>query len=126
MGIVMGLDGLNAVVFAMEGELNRRKTKTGNIVQTAGIMTEGDAKQACPVDTGRLRASIHYEKIDTLHCSVGTNVNYAADVEYGHRTRGESTVAPRPYLIPAFIKNREEMLAQCQKLAQVGSSGWSD
>lgn len=47
-----------------------------------GATAEGHAKRACPVDTGRLRASITYAvNDDTVY--VGTNVDYAEYIEYG-------------------------------------------
>lgn len=57
-----------------------------------GEVGEGFAKQECPVDTGRLRASISYsvvEKKDRVSTYIGTNVEYAIFVEYrnvSHRT----------------------------------------
>lgn len=41
------------------------------------------AKEKCPVKTGRLRASITTEVRTVTEGYVGTNVEYAADVEYG-------------------------------------------
>ena len=53
--------------------------------QGAGVI-EGEAKRRCPVDTGRLRASITTETSideDQVIALVGTNVEYATAVEYG-------------------------------------------
>lgn len=60
-----------------------------------------DAARACPVDTGRLRQSLTVQKIGDGHYRVGTNVNYAAYVEFGTRFR-----AATPYLRPAIEKAR--------------------
>lgn len=51
-----------------------------------GVDVQNEAKRRCPVDTGRLRSSIVH-RIDgsgrVSGITVGTNVSYAADVEYG-------------------------------------------
>ena len=55
------------------------------LVQT-GIDVQNRARQLCPVDTGRLRSSIVHRVDGSGRVSgitVGTNVSYAADVEYG-------------------------------------------
>lgn len=49
---------------------------------------ESAAKKACPVNTGRLRASITHEvsaEGKEVVARVGTNVEYAAYVEFGTR-----------------------------------------
>ena len=90
-------------------------------VHKAGLLVERDAKLLCPVDTGRLRNSIHTELVLTEtggEAHVGTNVEYAAYVEYGTGQRGDPSVAhrqdwlgkpPKPYLRPAVEINRENM-----------------
>lgn len=51
------------------------------------LAIEGEAKRRCPVDTGRLRGSITtaatIEDDGKVVARVGTNVEYAAAVEYG-------------------------------------------
>lgn len=64
------------------------------------LRVERSAKQACPVDTGRLRASItHRLEQDSqgLYGLVGTNVKYALPVEFG-----TGRMAAKPYLRPAL------------------------
>ena len=55
----------------------------GDILEAGGFMVEADAKRLCPVDTGRLRASIHTRKESWNTVIVGTDVEYAPYVEYG-------------------------------------------
>lgn len=67
------------------------------------MMLEADAILNCPVDTGRLRASItHKVENDGISASatIGTNVEYAPHVEFG-------TVHQKaqPFLRPALIEN---------------------
>lgn len=69
------------------------------------LMVERDAKQLCPVDTGRLRSSITNE-IEGEVGRVGTNVEYAKFVELG-----TNKMSPQPYLRPALHKNEKKILA---------------
>lgn len=64
------------------------------------IAVEAAAKRLCPVDTGRLRASItwaieHDEQ--GILAVVGTNVHYAPHVEFGTRF-----MRAQPFLRPAL------------------------
>lgn len=66
-------------------------------LEEIGLVAEGYAKRACPVDTGRLRNSItHIVDEGTRHVVIGTNVEYAPYVELGTRHQ-----KPQPYLKPA-------------------------
>ena len=68
------------------------------------LMVEADSKRMCPVDTGRLRASITHEvrriARDIVQGKVGSNVEYAAYVELS-----TSKTPAQPYLRPALEKN---------------------
>ena len=60
----------------IEAAVNKQK----NDLRKAGLQIERDAKILCPVDTGRLRASIHTSERqigDTFIVEVGTNIKYA-------------------------------------------------
>lgn len=81
-----------------------------------GLKAEGNAKNACPVDTGRLRNSIT-NAIDTEENAVyiGTNVEYAPYVELGTSHR-----KPHPYLKPAAADHGDEyraILKSCMEYA---------
>lgn len=66
-------------------------------LEETGLVAEGYAKRACPVDTGRLRNSItHIVDEGTRHVIIGTNVEYAPYVELGTRRQ-----KPQPFLYPA-------------------------
>lgn len=66
-------------------------------LEEVGLVAEGYAKRACPVDTGRLRNSItHLVDEGTRHVIIGTNVEYAPYVELGTRHQ-----KPQPFLKPA-------------------------
>lgn len=68
------------------------------------IVVHNAAKRLCPVDTGRLRASINWQlnsDVRGLVAIVGTDVNYAPYVELGtYRT------AEQPFLRPALAAAR--------------------
>ena len=66
-------------------------------LEEAGLVAEGYAKKACPVDTGRLRNSItHQVRPSEKSVYIGTNVEYAPYVELStSRTKGQ------PFLRPA-------------------------
>lgn len=84
----------------------------------AAIVAEREAKRLCPVDTGRLRGSITHEVTKDgaqVRAVVGTNVEYAAPVEYGTHAAGEPDApgkvshspggtAPRPFLRPGLAR----------------------
>lgn len=74
-------------------------------VLEAALFIEERAKIACPVDTGNLRRSISTSGpsvgADGVSATVGTNVNYAAFVEFGTRR-----MAAQPFLGPALEQAR--------------------
>lgn len=72
-----------------------------------GLKAEGNAKKACPVDTGRLRNSItNAVDVQEKAVYIGTNVEHAPYVELGTRRQD-----PHPYLRPAASEHGEEYRA---------------
>lgn len=69
-------------------------------LEIIGGKAETYAKQACPVDTGRLRNSITHQAGDDS-VVIGTNVEYAPFVELGHRTASGKSVPGKEFLRPA-------------------------
>lgn len=116
-------------------ELARQFAKAGeqatNAVERAlvqgGLRVERDAKKIVPVDTGRLMNSISHRPEGAGGPNptvlVGTNVEYAPYVEFGHggraidvNPRSRATIysrgaAARPYLYPALQQNKERIRA---------------
>lgn len=88
--IKIEIDNRNTILEEVENVTVRALMKCGAIV-------ENYAKQDAPVDTGRLRNSIHHEmeKPDTV--AIGTDVKYAVYQELG-TSRG---VKPKRYLTNA-------------------------
>lgn len=65
--------------------LGRMSTEVKRAVERTGTDVQNEARRLAPVDTGRLRSSIVSRRTSGrgVGYAVGTNVNYAADVEYG-------------------------------------------
>ena len=87
------------------------KDAANNAVMVAleriGLLAEGYAIKKCPHDTGRLRASISHGVIAEEKCAyIGTNVEYAAYVEYGTKK-----MKARPYFKPAVNDHQSEYKA---------------
>ena len=76
--------------------LNTAKRQT---TEAIGLYVEGEAKVRCPVDTGNLRSSISHGS-DEEKATIGTNVEYAVNVE-----KGTSKQKAQPYLTPAVENN---------------------
>lgn len=98
-------------------------------IMKGSLLVEGDAKDLCAVDTGRLRNSINSKTEihgDTIESTTGTNVEYGPYLEFGTGQRGASSpqhpgvslsfrsdwkgMSARPYLYPALIQNRQKIL----------------
>lgn len=73
-------------------------------VTLASVYAMGEARRIVPVDTGHLRRNIWYRTENGgFRGVIGTNVEYAADVEFGtSRMRG------RPYLIPSVVAPKNQ------------------
>jgi HK97 gp10 family phage protein len=85
---------------AMSKLLDSIDGPVGQEILRRTIQVERAAKRLCPVDTGRLRASITSTvAVDSqgLYGIVGSNVSYAGYVEFG-----TSHTAAQPYLRPAL------------------------
>ncbi len=108
------------------------------------ILVEGRAKRRCPVKTGRLRASItHSPPQNTARgvmVRVGTDVEYAAFVEFGTGRRGAGStlttsaqqeasrigyrhgtrvgMKAQPFLFPAFEESTDEVLSDIRLAVQ--------
>lgn len=75
------------------------------LVKETALTIANEAKQRAPVETGTLRRSLHVEETGDLRAEVGTDLPYAARLEFGFvgaDSRGRVySQAPRPYLLPA-------------------------
>jgi len=82
----------------LQNKVNNRKIE--ETLDSTALKIENDAKQICPVDTGRLRGSINTRKCGSTCRSIGTSVEYAQYVEFGTRR-----MQAQPFLRPALHKN---------------------
>jgi len=104
-------------------------------IEGAGRQIELKAKQLSPVDLGKLRQSINYSKTSNgLGAMVSVNVSYAAYQEFGtgglvnipaelrelaeyYKGKGikKINLRPQPYLYPAFVEGRKQLIEQLKK-----------
>lgn len=89
-------------------------------LEICGGKAETYAKKLCPVDTGRLRNSITHTQQNGNTEIIGTNVEYAPYVEFGHHQEvgrfvpaigkrlTSDYVAGKPYLKPAIENHISE------------------
>lgn len=82
--------------------LDALQNQKAKVLEEWGLIAEAYASDLCPVDTGRLRASIsHDTDEDTMY--LGTNVEYAPYVELG-----TSCMDAQPFLRPAIENHMDE------------------
>ena len=110
-GINIQISGLADIEAALDQAVQQITSKVDEAVQTAGITCEAGAKQNCPVDTGRLRSSIHYQKTGTAACSVGTDVEYAWFQELG-----TARMASHAFLFPAFATASRNLMDELRQI----------
>ena len=76
-------------------------------LEAMGLLAEGNVKAHTPVgDTGNLRNSITHE-LGHHEVYIGTNIEYAPYVEYGHRTPSGGFVDPRHFMRDGIMNNLE-------------------
>lgn len=89
-----------------------------DLVKESAYKIEQVAKARCPVDTGRLRASITTsidEGANDIVAKVGTPVEYAHFVEYGTYKQDA-----QPYLTPAFNQVKSQFISQLKSILERG------
>jgi len=89
-----------AIMVTNEIKKLMREPKSGKVYKGKQFKTRSAAAGEAPaVQTGRLRASIHYESPEALTRLIGTNIDYGYFLEVGtSRTGGKAY----PFLRPAF------------------------
>jgi HK97 gp10 family phage protein len=82
------------------------------VVKTATLKTEADAKLLAPVDTGYMRNSI-----TSTFSSGGMVGTVSVGAEYGLFVEfGTSRQPAQPFIFPSFHSNVQEFLANLQRL----------
>lgn len=89
-----------------------------NAALSGALVIQNSAIDKCPVDSGDLKQSIHNEisvsNATYAEIEVGTDVEYAAYVEFGTRF-----MAAQPYMRPAFDEESDNAVSE------VGSALWA-
>lgn len=86
----------------LRAHMAQMEVRSENALRATGYAVQNTAKMLCPVDTGRLRASIYSRSgrdSRGYFVEIGTNVAYAAFVEFG-----TSRARAQPYLVPALAR----------------------
>lgn len=79
--LILDQGGLNKLLESPQGPVGKHLARSA-------VKVDRSAKNLCPVDTGRLRASINWRLANDsrgLLAIIGTNVDYAPHVEFGTR-----------------------------------------
>ena len=100
--IEVKIDNTNTLLEALPDVKNRALMRCGAVV-------ENYAKRTVPVDTGRLRNSLHHEMESEDTVAIGTDVEYGKYVELG-----TSRQRSKPYLKPAVADH----VAEYQKIIE--------
>ena len=90
------IEGLKELQAKLNKYSEQKKRQVDTELQTTALEIETGAKKRCPVDTGRLRSSIHHRGRD-LDYEILTDVHYGKYIEYG-----TSKMGAKPYMFPAF------------------------
>lgn len=109
---VQGDEALTRQLARAEAAVSDRAIRSG--LSAGALIVTADAKRRAPIKTGTLRRSITQAQMqDRLAVRVGTDVPYAARLEYGFTERdklGRRYNQPaRPYLRPALRENADEV-----------------
>lgn len=97
-------DELNKLIDELSRQGDNVRAWVADEVTYTALAIESQAKADCPVVTGRLRSSIRAlvdREGDSVSAIVGTNVEYAAIVEFGSQALKRRA---KPYLYPAYIE----------------------
>lgn len=80
---ISGGDAFQELADDLESMADEVQEALDSAVQKTAFQVERSAKQNAPVDTGTLRASLRTTPTGPAEYAVGTNVEYAPDVEFG-------------------------------------------
>ncbi len=120
-GVTLTVENLEKVQRNIEDTVS--KLSDGSLVARAALIIERQAKINATgrpgprVQTGRLRSSISIDIIDKNSARVGTNVVYAAPLEFGHYTAGSRKfgvsfghMTPAyPFLYPTIQQTKDQI-----------------
>lgn len=99
-GISVSLEGTNAIFSNLDQLSIGMDHKVNVIIAQAAHQTFDDSQNACPVDTGLLKASASWETNERFKASVTYGTDHCWYVELG-----TYKMAAQPFLYPAFLDN---------------------
>lgn len=123
MSIKVEISGLRQLARNIESYNEGKKKELRNAANGAGVNVDRKAKRKTPVDTGRLRSSLHVVvagtnndpetgiSTDELEAAVATNVEYAKFVE-----KGTARMKARPFLFPAWESERPAYIRKVKSI----------
>jgi HK97 gp10 family phage protein len=94
MAFDVNLAGMNEIQDAIKKMSDVVSKEVSKEMQSSVMKIASDAKKAAPINFGRLRGSIKWDKESELTYSVGAYVSYAPYVEFG---TGPLTTIPNGY-----------------------------
>lgn len=113
--------GFDELEEAINNMINNFDEKVSNKLGQIADEVVADTQLATPVDTGNLRRSWTRSDVEksgtTYKVEVGTNINYAESVEYGHRA-GSGFVAGQFMLTKAVEKKKSNIDRDLEDLAR--------
>ena len=105
--VTIDVQGVSGLLNKLKLLVPRIREGTQLAVAQTALLIETDAKLLSPVDTGLNRAEIHTDIAPNgLSAAVIAGTEYAVFLEFGSRR-----MAARPFLHPAYEKNRLGFLA---------------
>lgn len=110
MSVEVKVIGADKAVKHLEAYTRKVIEGTEDAVKITALDIERRAKAKAPVDTGRLKNSIHTEPRGDNARWVGTNVEYAGYVEYGTRK-----MSAQPYFFPSVHEVIPEFKKRLEK-----------
>jgi HK97 gp10 family phage protein len=105
------VEGVGGLLNSVKLLVPRIRQGVQQSIAEMALLVETDAKLFAPVDTGRLRASIHSDiAANGLSARVSAGTSYAVFVEFGTRYQ-----RAQPFLFPAYEKNRLAFVARLKQ-----------
>lgn len=112
------IKGLDQWLNWADGVSKNVEREVKELISSTAYNIEADAKRLAPVDTGTLRRSIATDiQEEGWKAEVGTNLEYAALVEFG-----TSKTEAQPYMTPVFQKYKEHFSSDMMQTMKKGLS----
>lgn len=93
-------------------------TRKRQALDAAGITVSGRARELTPVDTGRLRSSITWQRVTDNEVHIGTNVEYAIYVH--ENINAQHRVGQAKFLERAAADSQDEVRALVRRALRKG------